>query len=93
MERSISFSAEDIRNEKVVFRSVPAVGPKNGIIGQYERSLDDPKHNEQSGFWDMLEIASLQRSVRNNVARDPADSQSRPCPHLLQRKTDQSYLA
>jgi glucose-6-phosphate 1-dehydrogenase len=44
MERPISFSAEDIRDEKVrVLRSMPAIEPKNVIIGQYEKSLDGAK--------------------------------------------------
>jgi len=44
MERPISFSAEDIRDEKVrVLRGMPAIEPKNVIIGQYEKSLDGSK--------------------------------------------------
>jgi len=44
MERPISFSAEDIRDEKVrVLRGVPAIEPKNVIIGQYGKSLDGLK--------------------------------------------------
>ena len=44
MERPISFSAEDIRDEKVrVLRAIPAIEPKNVIIGQYGRSLDGSK--------------------------------------------------
>jgi glucose-6-phosphate 1-dehydrogenase len=60
MERPISFSAEDIRDEKVVLllptpitcsdwrkvrvlRGIPAIEPKNVIIGQYGRSLDGTK--------------------------------------------------
>ena len=44
MERPISFSAEDIRDEKVrVLRAMPAIEPKNVIIGQYGRSLDGSK--------------------------------------------------
>ena len=44
MERPISFSAEDIRDEKVrVLRAIPAIEPKNVIIGQYGRSLDGGK--------------------------------------------------
>jgi len=44
MERPISFSAEDIRNEKVrVLRGMPSIEPKNVIIGQYEKSLDGSK--------------------------------------------------
>lgn len=44
MERPISFSAEDIRDEKVrVLRAMPAIEPKNVIIGQYGRSLDGTK--------------------------------------------------
>jgi len=44
MERPISFSAEDIRDEKVrVLRGVPTIEPKNVIIGQYGKSLDGLK--------------------------------------------------
>ncbi|KAL1890684.1 Glucose-6-phosphate 1-dehydrogenase [Ceratocystis pirilliformis] len=44
MERPVSFSAEDIRDEKVrVLRSIPAIEPKDVIIGQYGRSLDGSK--------------------------------------------------
>ncbi|KAH0562277.1 hypothetical protein GP486_003022 [Trichoglossum hirsutum] len=44
MERPMSFSAEDIRDEKVrVLRACPAVEPKNVIIGQYKKSLDGSK--------------------------------------------------
>ncbi|OBT47564.1 glucose-6-phosphate 1-dehydrogenase [Pseudogymnoascus sp. WSF 3629] len=44
MERPISFSAEDIRDEKVrVLRAIPAIEPKNVIIGQYGKSLDGNK--------------------------------------------------
>ncbi|KAK0334660.1 Glucose-6-phosphate 1-dehydrogenase [Friedmanniomyces endolithicus] len=44
MERPISFSAEDIRDEKVrVLRGMPSIEPKNVIIGQYEKSLDGTK--------------------------------------------------
>lgn len=44
MERPISFSAEDIRDEKVrVLRGIPAIEPKNVIIGQYGKSLDGNK--------------------------------------------------
>ncbi|KZF25982.1 glucose-6-phosphate dehydrogenase [Xylona heveae TC161] len=44
MERPISFSAEDIRDEKVrVLRGIPPIEPKNVIIGQYGRSLDGDK--------------------------------------------------
>jgi glucose-6-phosphate 1-dehydrogenase len=44
MERPISFSAEDIRDEKVrVLRGIPAIEPKNVIIGQYGPSLDGSK--------------------------------------------------
>ncbi|KAL1590537.1 Glucose-6-phosphate 1-dehydrogenase [Cladosporium halotolerans] len=44
MERPISFSAEDIRDEKVrVLRGMPSIEPKNVIIGQYEKSLDGSK--------------------------------------------------
>lgn len=41
MERPISFSSEDIRDEKVrVLRGMTAIEPKNVIIGQYGKSLD-----------------------------------------------------
>ena len=41
MERPISFSSEDIRDEKVrVLRGIPVLEPKNVIIGQYGKSLD-----------------------------------------------------
>jgi glucose-6-phosphate 1-dehydrogenase len=44
MERPISFDAEDIRDEKVrVLRAIPAIEPKNVIIGQYGKSLDGSK--------------------------------------------------
>lgn len=44
MERPISFSAEDIRDEKVrVLRGMPAIEPKNVIIGQYGKSLNGDK--------------------------------------------------
>ena len=44
MERPISFSSEDIRDEKVrVLRGIPAIEPKNVIIGQYGKSLDGTK--------------------------------------------------
>ncbi|KAF1813112.1 glucose-6-phosphate 1-dehydrogenase [Eremomyces bilateralis CBS 781.70] len=44
MERPISFSAEDIRDEKVrVLRAMPSIEPKNVIIGQYGKSLDGSK--------------------------------------------------
>lgn len=44
MERPISFSAEDIRDEKVrVLRGMSAIEPKNVIIGQYGKSLDGSK--------------------------------------------------
>jgi glucose-6-phosphate 1-dehydrogenase len=44
MERPISFSAEDIRDEKVrVLRGMAAIEPKNVIIGQYGKSLDGQK--------------------------------------------------
>ena len=44
MERPISFSSEDIRDEKVrVLRAMGAIEPKNVIIGQYGRSLDGSK--------------------------------------------------
>ncbi|KAI9784754.1 MAG: Glucose-6-phosphate 1-dehydrogenase [Geoglossum umbratile] len=44
MERPISFSSEDIRDEKVrVLKAMPAIEPKDVIIGQYEKSLDGTK--------------------------------------------------
>ncbi|OQE09063.1 hypothetical protein PENVUL_c007G03777 [Penicillium vulpinum] len=44
MERPISFSSEDIRDEKVrVLRAMDPIEPKNVIIGQYGRSLDGSK--------------------------------------------------
>ncbi|KAK0729079.1 glucose-6-phosphate dehydrogenase [Apiosordaria backusii] len=44
MERPVSFSSEDIRDEKVrVLRAIPAIEPKDVIIGQYGRSLDGSK--------------------------------------------------
>ena len=44
MERPISFSSEDIRDEKVrVLRGIPNIEPKNVIIGQYGKSLDGNK--------------------------------------------------
>lgn len=44
MERPISFDSEDVRDEKVrVLRSIPAIEPKNVIIGQYGKSLDGSK--------------------------------------------------
>lgn len=44
MERPISFSAEDVRDEKVrVLRAMPTIEPKNVIIGQYGKSLDGTK--------------------------------------------------
>ena len=44
MERPISFSSEDIRDEKVrVLRGIPAIEAKNVIIGQYGKSLDGSK--------------------------------------------------
>lgn len=44
MERPISFSAEDIRDEKVrVLRAIDSIEPKNVIIGQYGKSLDGSK--------------------------------------------------
>ena len=52
MERPISFSAEDIRDEKVrVLRGMPSIEPKNVIIGQYEKSLDGtkPGYKEDDG--------------------------------------------
>lgn len=44
MERPISFSSEDIRDEKVrVLRGIPNIEPKNVIIGQYGKSVDGSK--------------------------------------------------
>ncbi|KAG5916217.1 hypothetical protein E4U61_003862 [Claviceps capensis] len=44
MERPISFDSEDIRDEKVrVLRAIPAIEPKNVIIGQYGKSIDGSK--------------------------------------------------
>ncbi|KAF2861881.1 glucose-6-phosphate dehydrogenase [Piedraia hortae CBS 480.64] len=44
MERPISFSAEDIRDEKVrVLRAIPSIERTNVIIGQYEKSVDGSK--------------------------------------------------
>ncbi|KAK9461747.1 glucose-6-phosphate dehydrogenase [Lipomyces oligophaga] len=44
MERPLSFSAEDIRDEKVrVLRAMPVIDPKNVIIGQYDKSPDGTK--------------------------------------------------
>ncbi|PFH61897.1 hypothetical protein XA68_15913 [Ophiocordyceps unilateralis] len=51
MDRPISFDAEDIRDEKVrVLRAIPAIEPKNVIIGQYGKSLDGtkPSYKEDS---------------------------------------------
>jgi len=44
MDRPISFSAEDIRDEKVrVLKAIPPISPKDVIIGQYGKSLDGSK--------------------------------------------------
>ena len=44
MERPISFSSEDIRDEKVrVLRGIPNIETKNVVIGQYGKSLDGSK--------------------------------------------------
>lgn len=44
MERPISFSSEDIRDEKVrVLRGIPPIEAKDVIIGQYGKSLDGTK--------------------------------------------------
>ena len=44
MERPISFSSEDIRDEKVrVLRGISPIHSKNVIIGQYGKSLDGSK--------------------------------------------------
>ncbi|RDA92301.1 hypothetical protein CP533_3256 [Ophiocordyceps camponoti-saundersi (nom. inval.)] len=51
MDRPISFDAEDIRDEKVrVLRAIPAIEPKNVIIGQYGKSVDGtkPSYKEDS---------------------------------------------
>lgn len=49
MERPITFSSEDIRDEKVrVLRGIPIIEPKNVIIGQYGKSIngDKPAYKE-----------------------------------------------
>lgn len=44
MERPLSFSSEDIRDEKVrVLKAIPPIQPKDVIIGQYGKSLDGSK--------------------------------------------------
>ncbi|KAJ8611348.1 hypothetical protein MRB53_038018 [Persea americana] len=44
MDRPLSFSAEDIRDEKVrVLKAIPPIKPENVIIGQYGKSLDGSK--------------------------------------------------
>ena len=44
MERPLSFSAEDIRDEKVrVLRAMPQIATENVIIGQYGKSEDGTK--------------------------------------------------
>lgn len=44
MERPLTFSAEDVRDEKVrVLKAVPSIQPKDVIIGQYGKSLDGSK--------------------------------------------------
>ncbi|KAK9455832.1 glucose-6-phosphate dehydrogenase [Dipodascopsis uninucleata] len=44
MERPVSFSAEDVRDEKVrVLRAMPIIDPKNVVIGQYDKSPDGSK--------------------------------------------------
>ena len=44
MERPLSFSAEDVRDEKVrVLKAIPSIQPKDVIIGQYAKSLDGSK--------------------------------------------------
>lgn len=44
MERPLSFSAEDIRDEKVrVLKAIPCIEPKDTIVGQYGKSLDGSK--------------------------------------------------
>nr|XP_019011546.1 glucose-6-phosphate dehydrogenase [Kwoniella pini CBS 10737]OCF50327.1 glucose-6-phosphate dehydrogenase [Kwoniella pini CBS 10737] len=43
MERPVSFSAEDIRDEKVkVLRSIPAIDQKDVLLGQYVAEGDKP---------------------------------------------------
>nr|XP_018261563.1 glucose-6-phosphate dehydrogenase [Kwoniella dejecticola CBS 10117]OBR83721.1 glucose-6-phosphate dehydrogenase [Kwoniella dejecticola CBS 10117] len=43
MERPVSFSAEDIRDEKVkVLRSIPAIAQKDVLLGQYVAEGDKP---------------------------------------------------
>ncbi|WVW85538.1 glucose-6-phosphate dehydrogenase [Kwoniella bestiolae CBS 10118] len=43
MERPVSFSAEDIRDEKVkVLRSIPAIAQKDVLLGQYVGEGDKP---------------------------------------------------
>jgi len=49
MERPLSFSAEDIRDEKVrVLRAMAPIEPSNVIIGQYGKSDDGSK----PAYWD-----------------------------------------
>jgi len=44
MDRPNSFSAEDIRDEKVrVLKAMSPISPKDVIIGQYGKSLDGTK--------------------------------------------------
>jgi len=44
MERPLSFSAEDIRDEKVrVLKAIQTIEPKDTIVGQYGKSLDGSK--------------------------------------------------
>lgn len=44
MERPLSFSAEDVRDEKVrVLKAISTIQPKDVIIGQYSKSLDGSK--------------------------------------------------
>ena len=44
MERPLTFSAEDVRDEKVrVLKAISSIQPKDVIIGQYGKSLDGSK--------------------------------------------------
>jgi len=47
MERPVSFSSEDIRDEKVkVLRYIPPIDPKDMIIGQYAAEGDKPGYKD-----------------------------------------------
>jgi len=47
MDRPVSFSSEDIRDEKVkVLRYIPPIEPKDIIIGQYAASGDKPGYKD-----------------------------------------------